>query len=189
MTPPAIRRANRAPDLAAVATRAQLLLRLAGAPRPSIRHLAAELELKPSAVDRQMARLAAEGLVVRGKGLTLTPAGRTLAVYLQAHSQGESSLRRLVRKHFGRYCRRAVSALRSVARQEDDAYAVCREGLYRRTARGREPERKASACAILLACRRNATLTGAARAVGLETGALEQRLSRLLRKAKAQVAS
>jgi len=124
-------------NTAAVAIRGQLLLRLAAAPRPSIRQLAAELGLAPSAVDHHLSRAAAEGLLIRGQTLTLTPAGRTLATYLEAQAQGESVLRRLVRKHWGRYTRRAVG-----------------------------------------------TLAAAARAVGLQTGALEQRVSTLIAKAK-----
>lgn len=171
-------------NTAAVAIRGQLLLRLATAPRPSIRQLAAELGLAPSAVDHHLSRAAAEGLLIRGQTLTLTPAGRTLATYLEAQAQGESVLRRLVRKHWGRYTRRAVGNLRAIASREDASYAVAREGLCRSTPRGRELERKATAKAVLAACRRHSTLAAAARAVGLQTGALEQRVSTLIAKAK-----
>jgi DNA-binding MarR family transcriptional regulator len=162
-----------------------MLLRLAAAPRPSIRQLAAELGLAPSAVDHHLSRLASEGLLVRGRTLTLTPTGRTLAVYLQAQSLGVSVLRRLIRKHWGRYSRAAVSALLTVAAKEDETYAVCRGGLKRKTSRGPELERKAGARDILVACRKHNTLAAAAATVGLQGGALEQRVKALIAKARA----
>lgn len=184
MTPPV--RRKRAPAGADL-TRCHLVMRLADAPQPSIRQLAAELGFaNPSAVEHHLVRLVEEGLLVRGRRLTLTPNGRTLATYLTAQANGEPSLRRLVRKHWGTWSHKALSALRAVARAQDATYWDRRGGLMRSGKDGSELERKASSMAILNACRRHSTLVAAAKAVGLTTGALEARVITLIRQARGQ---
>ena len=169
-------------DRGGQAIRAHLVLRFGEAPRPGYRALAAELGLSHQGIAHHVDQLAREGLVAKTSGSpVLTPQGRTLASYLAAQPAGESVLRRLVRQHFGRYRRAAVYAIRLEAAEMDADYQLTRDGLRRA---GGDLERKATAGAILRALRRHTTWSAAARAVGLQAGAIDQRVRTLFARAR-----
>lgn len=170
-------------DRGGQAIRAQILLRLADCPRPGYRALAAELGLSHQAVAAHVERLVAEGLLTRPPGgrPVPTPAGRTVAIYLAAHGRGESLFRRLVRQHWGRYLRAAVYAVRLEAADMDRDWAESLDGLRRVDG---ELVRKAPAMAILRALRRHTTWAAAAAEVGLQAGALDQRVRTIFSRAR-----
>lgn len=162
--------------------RALILLRYDEAPpMPTYEALRVELGLASrQAVAHHVARLVEEGLLARHRVLSVTAHGRRAAAYARALANGENYLRRLVRQSLGSYTRRNVRVLRQCAELMDAEYRLNREGLRR----GGELERKVTAAGILRECRRATTCAGAARALGIQSGALHQRLATLLQKAQ-----
>lgn len=166
--------------------RALILLRYDEAPpRPTYEALSIELGLASrQAVAHHITRLVEEGLLARHRVVSITAQGRRTADYASALANGESYLRRLVRQALGAYTRRNVRALRLVAELMDADYRLNREGLRHRG----KLERKVSAVEIIRACRRATTCAAAARMLGIQSGALHQRLATLLQKAQESVA-
>lgn len=163
--------------------RCLILLRYDEAPpMPTYDALRLELGLSSrQAIKHHVDRLCAEGLLARHKVVAITAAGRRTAKYARALANGEPYLRQLVRQALGGYTRRNVRALRQVAELMDADYRLRREGLRHRDG---ELERKVTASEILRACRHATTCAGAARRLGIQSGALHQRLATLLQRAQ-----
>lgn len=108
---------------------------------------------------------------------TLTPQGKLFARMLFVWGNGEPIWRRLIRKHNGVYDRAFASRVEAAGRELDQAAAEW-DGLRDRSGK---LLRKATASACIEACKRHARWSAAAKDAGIEVGALEQRLKKLMK--------
>ena len=173
--------------------RARILMAFADAPKtqPTLRELKESLgAASEQAIAYHIKRLQAVGFLARvpGVGLRTLPPGKEAAGLLLAVVKRESCIRRLAREHLGGYNRQATSALRRAADQLDANYLVTRLGIRRRVrGGGTELERKASGRDIIRALKQCGSIAEAALQVGIQPGALDQRVTRLVARAKREL--
>ncbi len=112
-------------------------------------------------------------------GVALTDFGQVVARCVASWRQ-ESLWRRIIRNRFGRF-RRAVARRIEQAGQVLDREYASKVGSRIIVQGGKKrQERKATAARCIRACKRHSVWGDAAREVGLEAGALEQRMRKLL---------
>ncbi len=112
-------------------------------------------------------------------GVALTEVGQVVARCVASWRQ-ESLWRRIIRTRFGRFRRATARRIEQAGQVLDREYAS-KVG-FRPIVQGgkKRLERKATAARCIRACKRHAVWADAAREVGLEVGALEQRMRKLL---------